>query len=149
MSRLGAVVAAVAAAVCAGCGTSIKVWPSTTAKPGEVHSAYLVMHNATPNDMDLKMQDALNAQHLTVTSGTSESGGNVDLVVKFDDHWRWDVAMYLAVLRLELVDGHSGALLATSQWSDGAMHGYRDSAKACKELVAETFRQTGIPTTEK
>ncbi len=132
--------------VLAGCGTSINVVCSPNAHVGEVHTAHLVQNHTPPNDMDAKMQAALAAQDLQVTVSASDADGHGDLLVKYNDHWNWDMAMYLHSLELQVYDGKTQAVLATSRWSDGAMHGFRDSGKAAADLVRETFVKLGIPT---
>jgi uncharacterized iron-regulated membrane protein len=133
------------AAICTGCGTSINVVASPNANLGAVHTAYLVVHEAPPSDMDLKVEMALKAQSVEVVKGKADSSGGSDLLVKYDDKWNWDMAMYLRALEMQFFDGRTGEVLATSQWTDGALHGYRDSGRAAAELVAETFKKLGVP----
>jgi len=44
-----------------------------------------------------------------------------------DDRWAWDMAMYLVELRLQLANGRSGQIYATSRYYDGLLHGYASS----------------------
>lgn len=70
---------------------------------------------------------------LAGTRGNPPADANVSYV----DVWRWDVTMYLKSLRIRMFDGRTGDLLASGEWSDSDLHGFRDAKGVVGDLVAE------------
>jgi hypothetical protein len=50
------------------------------------------------------------------TSGDAQTPpSKVDGIVTYNDHWMWDITMYMIRLDIEVRDGSSGAILANGQ----------------------------------
>lgn len=100
--------------------------------------------------MDLNLRDALLSQGVTPASplpaGTRKSG-DVDILVGYTDYWRWDLAMYLKSIAIDIFDAKSGNLLVTARWSDSIFHGFRDSKAIVNDLVGEMISKlkTNLP----
>ncbi len=78
---------------------------------------------------------------LSETEGTEDSikDKNVDLVVKYDDHWKWDLTMYLQSIDIELFDGRTGTLIAESSWKNSIWHRFPNAEEVVDDLVNQTF----------
>lgn len=65
--------------------------------------------------------EKLLAKRLTVlgyqcTAGDAQTPASaVDAVVTYQDHWMWDITMYMIKLDIQIHDGATGAILATGE----------------------------------
>ena len=125
----------------AGCATTtnIDVMPNRSHTP--VHTVYLVVHGASSSDVDAHIRRALLRRGLSETEGTDDSiqNKNVDLVVKYGDHWKWDLTMYLKSIDIEFFDGKTGVLIAESSWENSAFHSFPNAEDVVDGLVNQTF----------
>ena len=122
----------------AGCGTTREVQVGRLEAIPSLETAALVPRADKSEDMDAHVGDALSAPGLVLTpplpAGTRKSA-DVDLIVAYNDVWRWDVVMYLKSLTIRFYEGDSGALLATGRWENSALHGFQDAGEVTRELV--------------
>jgi len=90
--------------------------------------------------MDAKVQKELLRHGLGVSVG-QEGGdsGNAQLVVRYADDWKWDVAMYLRSFDVMVFDAHSKLLLATGSWKNSAVHLFYSADKVVANVVDQTF----------
>jgi hypothetical protein len=104
-------------------------------------SAYLVTHGGRSVDMDNSFRNALLRDGLTMTEGENdpESKANIDIIVKYDDTWRWDLAMYLLKLDVQIYDAKTGALVADSTWQNSPAHTWPDVKIVVAQLLQQTF----------
>jgi hypothetical protein len=76
-----------------------------------------------------------------VTQGAADAPpAPVEMIVAYDDHWRWDMAMYLYALDLRLYDGQR-RLLASGAWNDSVLHGYRSAQRVVDVLVSDMLEK--------
>lgn len=47
--------------------------------------------------------------------GSGDATAEADVVVSYEDHWQWDMSMYLIVLRIDFRDPETEELLASGQ----------------------------------
>jgi|JI10StandDraft_1071094.scaffolds.fasta_scaffold167396_2 hypothetical protein len=59
------------------------------------------------------------------------------LVVTIGDTWRWDLVMYLYSLKIEFVDGNTGAVAAVVDYRNSAFHTFPDRRKVVRDLFAQ------------
>ena len=125
----------------AGCATTTRIDVTPRAFSTPAHTAYLVVHGGSSSDVDNDIRRALLQRGLSETEGTDDAilNKNVDLVVKYDDHWRWDLTMYLLSIDIELFDGKTGSLIATSSWNNSAFHRFPNAEDVVDDLVNQTF----------
>jgi len=121
--------------------TSIDVVPGESRVP--IHTVYLVVHGGSSSDVDDDVRRALLHHGLSETEGTDDAiqNKNVDLVVKYDDHWRWDLTMYLQSIDIELFDSKTGSLIAESSWKNSAFHRFPNAEDVVDDLVNQTFEK--------
>ncbi len=136
-SWLGLVVTAFVLMI-AGCATSnsVMVNPGTTL---QVRSAYVVLHQGNSSDMDAHIQRELMAHGVQVTAGPEMQHPDADVIVRYSDNWKWDMAMYLRSLDIQMYDTSSGGLVATASWKNSAMHGFHSADGVVKNVIDQIF----------
>lgn len=126
------------------CATSsqVLVQPSTNAAVRSYHSAYLVIHGGSSSDMDANIERALLKSGFSVTTGSaSEPPASAQLVVRYVDDWKWDMAMYLRSFDLMIYDGRSNVLLADGSWRNSVLHGFYSADKVVDQVVGNTVKK--------
>lgn len=110
------------------------------ANPPKIASVAIVPSAGNSPQMNANLEAALVQQGLQVKAppaGGARGSSEVDATVSYVDVWRWDVAMYLKSISIRLFDAKSGDLLASGEWNDSALHGFRDARSVVSELVAD------------
>lgn len=115
------------------------------AKPAKVISSVArSTGDSNANDMNKNVEDAFAANGISVKpvlpTGT-RTATDVDAIVTYADRWHWDLIMYLKGLSISMFDADSGDLLITGQWSDSALHGFRDSREVTRALVTDMLNR--------
>jgi hypothetical protein len=122
-----------------GCATSSSVTVNPSASTIAFNSAYLVVHEEQSSDMDARIQRELLVHGLQVKIGPDvRTLPNVDVIVRYADNWRWDMAMYLRTLDIQVYDA-SGTLFVTGSWKNSLLHGFHDPDDIVKQVVDEIF----------
>ena len=128
-----------------GCATSQKTTFSETAIKVPVQSAYLVNKGGKSADMDQHLQTGLQAQGLMVRTGPDVvKTGDADIIVKYSDAWRWDVAMYIKELHINVSEAKTGNILATGNWENSALHCYPDAGEVVNGVLKEIFQKINV-----
>jgi len=141
--RLAPVAMIVLAAL--GCSTSqdVVVNPSSVGHP--FHSAYLVAHGDKSSDVDAAIQRELFRRGVTVAAGPEgKQPETSEVIVKYNDDWGWDMAMYLKTLDLQIYDAKSGSLLASAGWKNSAMHGFHGLTTVVSDLITGVLNKLGM-----
>jgi len=106
-------------------------------------SAYIVRQK----DFDEKfvvgaaIQEALARHGVTATAGNlADKPQAVDFYVENEDHWRWDMAMYLFSLDIRFMDNKSGALLGSGAFKQGAFHDFPDAKQKAVDVVESIYQ---------
>lgn len=88
------------------CSTTSGVVVNRSIQKANYTSVYIVAHGGNGADMDANLQREFLRHGLSVTAGT-EGGAtaNADLIARYADDWKWDIAIYLRSLDLMLYDG--------------------------------------------
>lgn len=89
-------------------------------RPGESVSDYKRLYVAQDEgytwDTGALIVDRLKAAGRDVRGGPrSEMPEDVDLVVTYEDHWFWDMSMYMISVKVDFRDAETNALVATGQ----------------------------------
>ncbi len=133
-----------------GCATSQKTTFSETAIKVPVQSAYLVNKGGRSSDMDQHLQKGLQAQGLVVRTGPDVVKSNdADIIVKYSDSWRWDVAMYIKELHINVSEAKTGNILATGNWENSALHGFPNAEEVVNGVLKEIFQKIKVARSEK
>lgn len=140
MSLLRRIAPPLALCLLVGCSTTQEI---TLAKSGPIKpitSVAQVAEDGNSAPMDSNLAGALQKEGLTVRPSLpkgTRSASDVDALISYVDVWRWDIVMYMKDLTVRLHDARSGDLLAMGQWSDSALHGFRDAKAVMESLVSE------------
>ena len=127
-----------------GCATSNSVTVNPSASAKAFKSAYLVAHGEPSSDMDAHIQRELLAHGLQVKIGPEiRTLADVDIIVRYADNWRWDMAMYLRTLDIQVYDAASGTLLVMGSWKNSPLHGFHGAEGVVKQVVDEIFAKLG------
>jgi len=123
-----------------GCATRSGVIVNPSIAKVRYQSAYVVVHGDRSSDMDANLQRELLRRGLSVTVGPETSAtGDAQLIVRYADDWKWDLAMYLWSFDVMVFDAHSKVLLATGSWKNSSMHGFHSADKVVAQVVDQTF----------
>ena len=140
-----------AAVLASGCSTSQQVRLAKMSPHPPITSVARAPQDGNSAAMDRHLSDALRDEGLTVRAplpAGTRSSSEVDAIVSYVDVWRWDMTMYMKSLSIQLYDARTGDLLVTGDWSDSAMHGFRDAKETVRSVVAEmmaTLRRAAAP----
>jgi hypothetical protein len=125
-----------------GCSTTQTVQTTKTATVKMVRSVAQAPQAGNSPQMDGHLQTALLAQGLVVRkmpmAGTRQAT-DADALISYVDVWRWDIAMYMQSITLQLHDADTGELLASATWQDSFLHAFRDPGPIVTGLVDEMF----------
>jgi hypothetical protein len=115
-------------------------------KHAEYHTVYVVVHGENSGDMDANLQREFMRHGLSVSVGSGDvMPAGTQLVARYADNWRWDMAMYLRSLDVMVYDAKSNVLLASGSWKNSTMHGFYGSEKVVAKVVDQTLTQIGLP----
>lgn len=132
--------AAIAVVMLSGCATSLEVVQSGSLPGGAYQTAAFVPMADNNEEMGGYLKDALEAQGVSVKApkpAGTKTASDVDLLVSYQDVWRWDLKTYLFSLRIDLFDAPTGALLTTGTWKNSAFHGFQRGKDESRELLGE------------
>lgn len=125
-----------------GCSTTQNVMLAKISPTRQISTVAQVPEDGNSREMDDNLDQALMAQGMTIKAqlpaGTRKAS-DVDAIVSYTDVWRWDITMYLQSISIRLFDAQTGDLLASGNWHDSAMHGFRDAKQVVKTLVDQMF----------
>lgn len=128
-----------ASLVFSGCATQQETLLAKSTPP-KISSVAQIPEEGNSPDMNANLAAALQTEGLSIKpplpAGTRKSSG-VDAIVSYTDVWRWDLVMYLKSINVRLYDAKSGDLVATGQWQDSQLHGFRDAKVIVQGVVSE------------
>jgi len=132
----------------AGCATSHSVMVADVTSHPVPKSAALVVRENSSEKTDAYLVAELKANGLeikpTLPAATRQTA-DADLIVAYDDHWWWDLTMYLKSIDIQMFDAKSGNLLVQGHWQNSALHTFPDPAKVMHEVVPEMLAKINAP----
>jgi hypothetical protein len=143
---LHAVVSLAALLAIAGCSTSSGVLVNNAAPKAHYDSVYVVTHGGSSGDMDANLQKELLRHGFAVTAGSEGNAPpSAQLVAKYADDWKWDIAMYLRSFDVMIYDSRTNTLLASGSWKNSTFHGFYGSEKVVAGVVDKTLLKINSP----
>lgn len=101
-------------------------------------SAYLVAHGGRSSDMDALIKQELLLHHIAVSLGPEPSSlDGESLVVRYEDHWWWNLVMRLRSLHIQLYDGESGVSIVMTSLEYPSVP--LSSTAAVKQAIDDLF----------
>ncbi len=138
MFRYALAAATLVAALTTGCATSQNVQLAQISGAKQLSTVALVPSEGNSADMDNAIKSAFLAQGVVpkqaLPAGTRKSA-DVDIIVDYTDQWRWDMAMYLKWVTINMYDSETGNLIANARWDNSAFHGFKNYKVVVKGLV--------------
>lgn len=65
----------------------------------------------------------------------------VDIIVKYEDYWKWDITYFLYLLVVRIVENNSYRLLAEAEYKVDHFHDYPDVDKEVSRMIIKLFDQ--------
>ena len=137
-------------AILTGCATSRTVSIGQLApQQKKITTAALVSQDGKccSPEMDSYIQQQLIAYGIKMKPplpvGTRQSN-DVDVIVAYSDVWRWQYVMCLQSLNINLFEGSSGNLLATSRWDNPTPQEVQNPRAIIKELLDDIFSKLPV-----
>jgi hypothetical protein len=132
-----------------GCATSQNVTLAMANPPAILSTASLSMQDGNSADMDIGISQQFQALGIAmkspVTAGVTRTGG-ADMIVAYNDVWRWDIVMYLKSLNINIFDAKSGNLLVTGRWENSVFHGFQNYKDVIRDLSVEMMNKVKAAT---
>lgn len=142
MRKCFLVVAIFALMTIGGCSTTQDIFLAKVEYKKKISTVVHVLAADNSPDMNKNLESALIKEGFAIKAplpeGTRKSA-EADAVVSYADVWRWDLVMYLRSLTVRLYDAETGDLLASGDWKDSPLHGFRDSKLVVEGVVSEMF----------
>jgi len=124
----------------AGCSTTSGVIVNNSAQKVHYSSVYVVVHGGSSADMDANVQKEFLRHGFAVSAGAEGSApAATQLIARYADDWRWDLAMYLRSLDVMIYDRQTNTLLAQGSWKNSVFHGFHGSEKVVGGVVDNTL----------
>jgi hypothetical protein len=130
----------------AGCSTTSGVIVNQTFQHADYRSVYVVAHGSNSSDMDANLQKEFLRHGFSVSVGP-EGGptSGVQLVARYADDWKWDMAMYLHTFDVMVYDAKSNVMVASGSWKNSTFHGFYSSEKVVAKVVDQTLAKIATP----
>ena len=92
---------------------------SARAPDADLHKLKTLYVARVPEDergIEKLISNRLNVMGYQCTSGDAQIPAlPVDAIVTYEDHWMWDITMYMIKLDIQVHDGKTGAILANGE----------------------------------
>lgn len=104
-------------------------------------TAYVVTRSDYDPKIGSNIQEALTQRGVTTTIGPLQAKPNaVDFYVEYEDHWRWDLAMYLYSLDIRFVENTSGQVFGTGAFRQGVFHDFPNARTKTFEVIESIYK---------
>jgi hypothetical protein len=118
-----------------GCGYAQQahfVRPDTSLASSE--RVYVIQNEADDWEIGAKIVDALASRGIRAGRGSRATvPADTHVVVTYEDHWMWDITMYMLSLKVDFRDAETDALVASGQSYRTSL--YRKSPETMVEEV--------------
>jgi hypothetical protein len=130
----------------AGCSTTSGVIVNPNLQHADYRSVYVVVHGSNSSDMDANLQNEFFRHGFSVTAGPEGgSTSGAQLVARYADDWKWDMAMYLHTFDVMVYDAKSNVMVASGSWKNSTFHGFYSSEKVVAKVVDQTLAKIETP----
>src|SRR5262245_60742578 len=104
-------------------------------------TAYVVIRPDYDPKIGANIQEALTQHGVTSRAGPRvQKPNDVDFFVEYEDHWRWDLAMYLFSLDIRFFENTTGKLIGIGAFRQGAFHSFPDAKAKTLEVVESIYK---------
>jgi hypothetical protein len=128
------------ALVVSGCSTVEPGMHYGSAPLASMKTAFVVIRSDYDPQIGVDIQEALTQHGVAASSGTfAEKPKDVAFYVEYEDHWRWDLAMYLYSLDIRFTDNTTGQMIGRGDFRQGAFHSFPDAKKKTFEVIESIY----------
>jgi hypothetical protein len=144
LRKLGLILLFAGTLFTAGCATTTGMATPSADIPS-LKSFYVVKQSADSHNIDQLIAQQLSSMGLTATTGpvTSTPQG-VDAVLTYQDYWKWDIAMRLVRLHVQIRDPATNNVLSSAQISRSTLD-LSPSETLVKEVLDSAFNSKMTP----
>jgi hypothetical protein len=104
-------------------------------------TAFVVIRPDYDPKIGAHIQEALTQHGVTSQAGPlTNKPKDVAFFVEYEDHWRWDLAMYLFSLDVRFFDNTTGQMFASGSFRQGAFHSFPDAKAKTLEVVESIYK---------
>ena len=104
-------------------------------------TAFVVIRPDYDPKIGANIQDTLTRHGVSSLAGPlQEKPKDVAFYVEYEDHWRWDLAMYLFSLDIRFLDNATGQLIGSGTFRQGWFHDFPDAREKTSEVVESIYR---------
>src|SRR5689334_23154136 len=99
-------------------------------------TAFVVIRPDYDPKIGAHIQDALTRHGVSSLAGPlQEKPKDVAFYVEYEDHWRWDLAMFLFSLDIRFLDNSTGQLIGSGSFKQGTFHSFPDAREKTSEVI--------------
>jgi len=109
-----------------------KVNPSTNLS--NLKTMYVQHYESDNSGVNEEIAQHLRAKGVVVTTGSGAPPAGIDALVTYEDHWRWDITMYMLKLNVTIRDPHTEYVLASGDSLHSSL-----TRKSQTEMVTEVI----------
>jgi hypothetical protein len=103
-------------------------------------TAFVVIGSDYNQAIGVNIHEALAQHGVTASMGTTaEKPKDVAFYVEYEDHWQWDMAMYLSSLDIRFIDNQTGQVVGSGAFREGAFHDFPDVKKKTFEVIESIY----------
>jgi len=130
------------AVVVSGCSTVEPGRRYGGASLESMKTAFVVIRPDYDPKIGVNIQEALLIQHgVTAQAGRlQEKPKDVAFYVEYEDHWRWDLAMYLLSLDIRFIDNTTGQLIGSGAFRQGGFHDFSNAREKTFEVIDSIYK---------
>ena len=129
------------ALVISGCSTVEPGKRYGNAPLDSMKTAFVVLRPEYDAKIGANIQEALVQHGVAAKAGPlQEKPKDVAFFVEYEDHWRWDLAMYLFSLDIRFHDSTSGQIFASGAFRQGVFHDFPIARQKTFEVVESIYR---------
>jgi hypothetical protein len=125
-----------------GCSVTKEIKSGNVSLLKPIQTASQISEAGNSPEMDGILADAIRSEGVNLLPalppGTRKQT-TADVLVSYNDTWRWDFVTYLQSITIQIFDADSGGLLVSGQWADAPLHGYKDAGLVVRELITGMF----------
>src|SRR4051794_29630489 len=131
---------ALSASVLTGCSTVPAGWHSPKANLDSMKTAYVIIRPDMDKNIGTNIVQALGKRGVAASAGAVEAKPKeVAFSVDYEDHWAWDLAMYLRSLDIQFHDNFSGDEIARGAFRQGGFHSFPNPREKVFQVVDSIY----------
>ena len=121
-------------AITSGCVNMAQSKVNPTTNLSALKTMYVQHYESDNSGVNEEIAQHLRDKGVVVTTGSGEPPSGIDALVTYEDHWRWDITMYLLQLKITIRNPNTEYVLASGVSLHTSL-----SRKSQTEMVTEVI----------